>query len=175
MNIGSESEFRYDMPEVKVVYNRGVLPDIGIVIDNDHKLFGCLVYRPRHGQWVTLADLTEHLDIRYLGAGKTCAELDALKSTLLGVSKFGSDQLARLESAKVEIESLRARLDRAEARNRELEGVLEKANLLCQTLDAYGDKLSSIPETGVNYAIRSRQYEYEKAHAALQPAKQEGE
>lgn len=44
--------------EVKIIYNGGYIPTLGICVDPDYSSYqGWLVYKHPDGQWVTLADL----------------------------------------------------------------------------------------------------------------------
>jgi hypothetical protein len=45
-------------PEVKIIYQGGYIPDIGISLLGSFR--GWLVYLHPDGQWVTLADLKKH-------------------------------------------------------------------------------------------------------------------
>ncbi len=55
------SETLERQPVVKTIYQGEYTSDLGIVLEGD--LLGWLVYRHPDGQWVTLADLREHLDV----------------------------------------------------------------------------------------------------------------
>jgi len=47
-------------PRVQTIYSGGYVADLGIVEEGSHK--GWLVFRQPFGQWVTLADIRQHVD-----------------------------------------------------------------------------------------------------------------
>lgn len=52
-----------DDSSVRVIYKGGYVPDLAIATDPDMSHQGWLLYRHPDGQWVSLADLTKHIDV----------------------------------------------------------------------------------------------------------------